>query len=174
MTSPLDTPVDYVLLAGQKSPGIAEILGASSPRKWDERGGYALSGATLVYKGNGLAKFTLQLRLYSVEDWAAWDAWRPLVQRPPVGARARALEIVHPFLEALEIRSVVVEDVLQPIQTGDGEWTIEVKFIEWRRPLVALSRPDGARVTDAVEAEIFLNSAEIESLNQQLATEVTP
>ncbi len=168
MTSlnPIEAPVDFVILAGLPSPGIAEVLGAGSPRKWDERKGYALSGASLVFKGNGLAKFTLQLRLYTIEHWEAWEAWKPLVMRPPVGERARALDIYHPFLDSLEIRSVVVEDVLQPQQTDDGEWTIEIKLIEYRRPVVALARQDGSRnrSTDPVDQYIDALSSQVQEL----------
>ena len=141
---PVAAPVDYVLLAGSRSPGIATIDGASSPRSWDERRGYGLSGATLVYKGLKLAKFTLELKLVTSEDFAAWDSWRPIVQRPPAGQRPRALDIEHPITEMLGIRSVVVEDVLQPKQTGDGEWTIEIKLLEFRAPARAVVRPEGS------------------------------
>jgi hypothetical protein len=136
--NPLDEPVDYILLANQKSPGIAVVEAASSPRQWDERKGYALSGARVVFKGIGLARPIVTLRLLTTEDWDAWHQWRPLVQRPPVGVRARAQDIWHPILEDLGIVSVVVEDVSQPRQVADGEWNIEIKFIEFRRPVFTL------------------------------------
>ena len=34
---PLTTPVDYVLLAGERSPGLAEVTGADSVRELQER-----------------------------------------------------------------------------------------------------------------------------------------
>jgi hypothetical protein len=52
-----------------------------------------------------------------------------------VGERGRlAKDIWHPILEDLGIVKVVVEDVSQPRQVADGEWNIEIKFIEFRRP----------------------------------------
>lgn len=155
--NPLDQPVDYIKLAGQKSPGLAEVIGAASPRKWDERGGYGLSGSTVVFRGVGLCKFTVKIKLYTADDWASWDAWRPLVAKPPLGTRARAQEIWHPLLEQLEVSAAVVEEVSQPEQTNDGEWTITIKFIEYRKPKVALAKPDGAKATpaDPIETQVI-------------------
>jgi len=133
-------PVDYILLANEISPGIATITGANSPRRWDERRGYALSGARVVFRGIGLARPVVTFRLSSFEDWNEWHDWRERVglQRPPVGERARAKDIWHPILVDLEIVSVVVEDVGQPIQVDHGVWDIAVKFIEFRPPVRTL------------------------------------
>jgi len=96
---PLNLPIDAFILADQVSPGLAEIVGASSPRKWDERKSYALSGASLVFRGVGLARFTARIRLYTPEHWGHWHAWKSLVVRPPAGERPKSLDIWHPILE---------------------------------------------------------------------------
>lgn len=166
--SPLTNPVDYIELAGQRSPGIATVSGASSPRRWDERKGFAMSGARVVFRGIGLAHFTVTLRLVSAQDWDDWEAWRPLVQRPPVGVYARAQDIQHPILADLDITSAVVEDVSQPSQVEDGVWDIEIKFIEYRRPMPALSSIDGTddqpRARSTRDGVIAGQSAQIEVL----------
>ena len=136
--NPVTEPIDYVLLANRRSPGLATLSNVTSPRRWDERKGYALSGARVVFRGIGLARPILTLRLFTSEDFEAWHEWSPLVQRPPVGERSRAQDIWHPILEDLGITKVVVEDVGQPRQTADGEWSIEIKFIEFRRPVPTL------------------------------------
>lgn len=169
--NPLSAPVDYVLLGGQRSPGLATIDGASSPRQWDERRGRGTTGATVVFQGIKLAKFTLSIRLITVEDWDAWDSWRQVVQRPPSGQRPRALDIDHPITEMLGIRSVVVEDVGQPKQTGDGEWTIEIKLIEFRPPTPAIARPEASvdqpnAPTDPVDQVIERLTAQLQELAQ--------
>lgn len=151
--NPLDEPVDHILLAGQRSPGLAVVTNADSLRRWDERRGYALSGARVVFRGIGLARPVVTLRLLSAEDWAAWHEWRPLVQRPPVGERARAQDIWHPILEDLEIVSVVVENVLQPVQVADGEWNVVLKFIEFRRPIPTLETVGASQSRPATAAE---------------------
>ena len=133
---PITSPIDHILLMNQKSPGLAVVSNVSSFRRWDERKGYALSGGRLRYRGIGIARPHVTIRLFTAEDFAAWDTFRILVQREPVGQRAnRAMDIWHPILEDAEISKVVVEDVVQPKQTADGEWTLVIKFIEYRPPV---------------------------------------
>jgi len=146
---PIDAPCDYILLAGQKSPGVAEIVGASSPREWEERNGYGVTGGFSVFMRRKLARFSVRLRLYESEDWIAWRAWKPIVDKLPKrrggsGADSGMLSIWSPQLEDLDIKAVGVAEVGQPEQTGDGEWTIEIKFIEHRSPKVTLAKPQGA------------------------------
>jgi hypothetical protein len=73
-----------------------------------------------------------------------------LSQRRPTSP---PLDIGHPVLEDLGVRSVVIESVSQPEQTGDGEWTIAIKMIEHRALERQLEIPGGsqARPTDPVD-----------------------
>lgn len=169
---PLTNPIDYVLMAGRKSPGLAEVTAASAPQKWDIRKGYALAGARPVYRGRDVAKPVIKIRLLSDQDWTDWHAWKDIVSRPPDLVRPRAIDIWHPILEDLGIAAVVVADVSQPEQVGDGEWLITIKLIEYRRPNYALAVPDSAqaRPVDPIDAQIQLNDAVIQNLNQQLAS----
>jgi hypothetical protein len=148
--NPLDDPCDYILLAGQKSPGVADVTGASSPREWEERKGYGMSGAWSLFMRRNLARFSVTLRLYTTEDWAAWDEWKQLVDQLPKRRTSAKfdtgfMEITHPLLADLDIRAVGVGERMQAVQTGDGEWSIEIKFIEWRPLKQTLAKPDGAQ-----------------------------
>lgn len=160
---PINEPQDYILLVQQKSPGIAEVVGASSVRKWDEPSGPGISGARSVFMGRPLAHFSVKLRLYTAEDWAAWHAWKPLVTAVPKrrGAKGKdtgALDISHPLLAEVGISSVAVEELKAPEQTDHGEWTIEIRFIEFRPPhFGALAKPEGAAATpvDPIEQNVI-------------------
>lgn len=164
--NPLDTPIDKATISGRLTPGICEIVGASSPRAWDERAGYGLSGAIVVFHGVKLSHFTIKFRLYTTQDWTDWRAFKPLVDKPPIGKRQGPLDCVHPLLADLGIRSIVVEDVLVPEQTDDGEWTIELKVIEYRKPKQGLAKPEGSAATevDPFEQQIAANTSEIADL----------
>lgn len=163
---PITSPVDYVLLNEKKTPGIAEVIGAGSPRKLKKLEGYALSGGFVLFRGNQLAEFSVDLRLYSAQDWADWYAFKPLVDKVPVGERAKALSIWHPHLEDLGISAVLVSDVLQPKQTGNGEWTITIKFCEWRAPKRTLGKPDAAKQApiDPIDEKIKALTNQFEAL----------
>lgn len=153
---PLQQPRDYAIVAGRKTPGVCEIVGAGDLRKWDVQRGPGLLGAYALFMGKDLAKFTLRLRLYTQADWRGWDELRPLISKvprrrygdigggPPSGKGSGALEIVHPLLEQVNIRAVVVEAIKAPEQTADGEWTIAIELLEFRRPRVGMAKPDGA------------------------------
>lgn len=163
---PFVTPIDYFLLASQRSPGVAQIAGAGSPRKWDEHGGYGLSGSTLIFTGTKLSEFEARLMLTTSQDWADWHAWKPLVARPPRMTRPRALDIWHPWLEELEIKRAVVLDVLQPEQDDTGGWTRIVKFKAFRAPVRTLAKPEGsqAKPTDPVDAYIEKLTNQVQTL----------
>jgi hypothetical protein len=164
--NPIDTPVDKAFLGGKITPGLCDIDGANSPRNWDERDGYGLSGATVIFKGVKLSHFSIKFRLYTPADWDEWHAFAPTVAKPPLGKRPRALDIAHPITDEVGIRSVVVDDVLAPVQSGDGEWTVEVKLIEFRKPRFALAKPQGSTSTpvDPIEQQIQANSDRIAQL----------
>jgi hypothetical protein len=152
---PINDPCDYITLAKVKSPGIAEVRGAGSHRKWDELDALGHS----IYKGRGVARFSVLLRLYDEQDWKDWQAWRHLVDKLPkrLGAVQEkdtgAMDIWHPLLEELDIKAVVVEDLIQADQTDHGEWTIEIKFLEFREPKIVRAKPEGSAATpvDPVE-----------------------
>jgi hypothetical protein len=166
---PILTPVNFIRLQGQKSPGFAEVVGASNPVKWDVRDGPWLAGAYLVGGGRLLAKFTVRIRLYSSQDFADWHRWRPLVQREPYGKRPKAKDIWHPWLEMLDVKSAVVEEVGQPEPIDNGAFMIPIKFIEHRRPTLKLLKPTSStRQADtdprSVEIEALTGAVQLESL----------
>jgi hypothetical protein len=171
--NPINEPQDWVDFAGIRSPGLADIVGASTPRSWDERDSYAVAGAFLVYHGKRLSHFSVKLRLYTPEDWDGWWELAPILSvLPRRGTRAKAIDITHPILAAIGIRAVVVEDILQPEQTADGEWTIEIKLIEFRQPVIAAVKADAAKATpaDPEDAQLAELNAESEANDQALAS----
>ncbi|MCC6557194.1 MAG: hypothetical protein IT372_29940 [Polyangiaceae bacterium] len=177
MLNPLRHPeaFDVFLLAGRKSPGLSDIAGASNPRDWDVRKGYGLSGATVVYTGDGLAKFSIKIFLWEDEHFEEWAEFKVLVRKAPRGTRPKALDIYHPILEDLEISSVVVEDrsQLTPVQGEDGMFFVEVKFIQYRAPQPAVGKPDGSQskpteptAQDAFDRTIQELTKQVQELSQ--------
>lgn len=153
MSNPLRDPDahDYALLAGKKTPGLVSITGASAPRNWDIRNGYGLSGAHVVYTGDGLAKFTIRIFCWEEEHFDAYDAdIHPLVRKGPRGVRPKALDVSHPYLADLGIASMVVEDLTQweQIDAEPGMFFRDVKAIQFRAPLPTVGRPEAAASRD--------------------------
>lgn len=164
--NPIDNPVDHILVMGKASPGLATLEGAGDKRRYDERRGYGLSGAFIVYRGQLLARWIVHIRLYTPEDWDAWAAWRPLLSAVPTTRRGKALDVWHPHLEELGVSSGVVEEISQPAQTADGEWTISIRMLQFRAPVFALAKPSASKATpvDPVDAKIEELTGQVQEL----------
>lgn len=168
--NPIEYPTDRCVIGGYPTPGLCEVQGAGSPRKWDEQAGYAMSGAILIYRGHANSHFNLTFRLFTSEHWQQWAEIRPILLTAPKGSTApvdgggvgvaitksKALDIDHPVLAEVGITHIVVEDVSAPEQSEDGVWTIVVKCIEWRRFSIGIGKPDGAQQepTDPLQLEL--------------------
>lgn len=169
--NPIREPRDKILLGGHASPGVCEIVGASSPRNYEERVGPGLSGAIVVFRGIRPSHFSVKFRLVGETDWSDWNAFQRIVYRPPIGKRPRPLDIVHPLLAGVGIAAVVIEDVIAPVQVDDGIWEAELKLIETRKLKRALSKPQGGQDTpiDPIDAELEAETARNQQLRDQLA-----
>ncbi len=166
---PNTDPVDFVMLGGKRSPGLAEIVNADSPRRWDERKGYGLSGAIIIFRGVMLSHFVIRLTLVTSQDWADWYAWKPIVDKPPFGTRPKALDIVHPITEGLGIKACGIENVGQPVQSDDGLWLVDIKCIEYRRPEIALAKPEASKAAplDPIDQRIEALTKQYQDLAAQ-------
>lgn len=142
---PLVTPVDYVLIGGQVTPGIARIRDASDKRKWDVQTGPYLSGGFTIYRGVDIAHPKMDLYLLTAEDWADWWVFYPTIQRPPRGKRPKALSIVHPWTDMVGIRAVQVEEIHSPeLYDETGGYVITIDLIQFNQPRIALAKPEAA------------------------------
>lgn len=140
---------NFILLNGDKSPGLATPVNAGSPRTWDEQKGWGFSGATLIFTGDGLSDVDVIIELWEMAHWPAWDRFARILEKSPIGVKPKALSIVHPLLNRapLKITQVVILDVSQFEQgTGAsaGRWTCRIKFKVFGRPRPALGKPDGS------------------------------
>jgi hypothetical protein len=164
---------DAVFFAGEPTPGLAIVEGSSgSPRKWQEIGGYGLTGATLRFTGLGLAKFDVIVTLITDAHWLAWEPYQQRVLAPPkLGTYARALSIFHPLLKPLEIRECVVNDISIPKQAQAGVWQVLIPCQAFRKPKLTFATPEGAKATptDPVDAQIEANRALIAAQREALA-----
>jgi hypothetical protein len=142
---PWNYPINYVLVGGKKSPGIAEIVGASDVRGYDERRGYGLSGAYCIFKGKELAKWSIKLRFYEPQDYLDWQQWKKLINKVPTKQLPNALDIWHPQLEELGIKSFQLKELPQAVQEQDGLWVVDIKCIEFRKPKLAVAKADASK-----------------------------
>lgn len=174
--APFSNPIDKITIKGQECPGLAEIVGGSTPRKWEQRKGFGMSGAWLKFLGRDLAKFSIVIRLTTDQDLADWATFYAAILKPPATRRApearQGLDVSHPVLDLLDIRMFVPEDVTQPTQVEDGLWQVEIKAIEYRgRPKMQLATVDGS-ATNATENPRAAEARRLNAENQRLAREL--
>jgi hypothetical protein len=175
---------DYFLLAGKVSPGLCDIDKADAPLNWDERQGYGLSGAWLYFRGAGLSKFDVRIRVYpgglhfeqypTIFDYIRspeWQAFHAIYAKPPVGTRPKAMDFVYPSTAELQIKSVVtLNELIWEQIDGKGTWQKTIRFCSYRAPKPALARPFGSKETPvpttATEKLItdLANRVQVESL----------
>jgi hypothetical protein len=139
--------VDFVMLGGLTPPGTSYPTGAGSPRKWDKRAGYGITGAFLVYTGADLSEFEVHVTIWTEEHWTEWLEFASVLEKPKKGQKPKAIGIVHPLVNRPPIRitEVVVEDVSQfePDETREI-WTCVIKLSAFKAPEPMLARPSDA------------------------------
>lgn len=137
---------DHIVLDGAVSPGLAIVKGAGTPRRWDVRDGYGVTGAVCVFTGQGLATFDVDIFAWTDAHFLAWPIFARLtLVNPPIGARPTSMSIQHPALQdpPLTVSQVVVTNVSQWEQDPDGGglWCRTISFLEYRKPRPALVAP---------------------------------
>lgn len=137
---------DFIVLAGAPSPGLAVVKSPGSPRKWDVRDGYGITGAVCVFMGEGLATFDVDIFCWKDEHFVAWPIFARLtLVNPPLGARPTSMSIQHPILQdpPLSISQVVVTNVggWEQDPDGGGLWSRTISFLQYRKPRPALVKP---------------------------------
>lgn len=167
--------VDSIEIAGKRTPGRARIINATRSRKWDVQGGFGIGGGSLNLVGEEPAKFTLEVDLWTDEHMLQWLDFAQILKRPPLGVSASALRVVSPHLSDLGIIDAVVEAIHQFEQRESGMLTKVIDFLEWRKPVKMLGRPNGAipnaekkepSARDAADREIDALS---KTFNEELA-----
>ncbi len=133
----------YIVLGPLRSPGVATVRGLNSPRNWTKQQGFGYTGASLIFAGKDLAEFEVDIDLWEASQFVAWNAFAKILMPPLPGPAGLALGIKHPIVNGPpnNVHAVVVKDVSQPVQSDTGLWTYTIKFLEYRKPLIALARP---------------------------------
>lgn len=167
---------DYVIFGVKKTPGVCEILELNSPRNWQVNAGYGLSGASTVFTGNAPSTFKIKLTMWTSEHFEDWGSLVRLYLQPALpGMRPKAIGVKHPVLSLppFNITSIVVTDVLAPVQDDNGGWTATISCLEYRKPRPVLQKPLAAipaaakaapSAQDAADAVIEAKVAELKGL----------
>jgi hypothetical protein len=137
MSDPFTDPGGWsrCVLGGMTTPGLCEI---DCPREngWDIKTGKGADGGICTFVGRPPIKdIKATFTAWEIEHFEAWDLLLPLLKYAPTkGQPVTALPIYHPALAKLDVTAVVVTKLTNWKHAGDGEWTFEVTFVEYRPP----------------------------------------
>ena len=151
-----------IVLNGKTSPGVVTLSGHNRKTEWDIHGGPFLSGAWMVMKWTPPISFTATFYLVKdpgrgVDDFAAWDAFVPVIEATVQGRTPKAVPIYHPDLAANKITSVVKAEIGGMQYDGLGGAIVAVKFQEYRPPKFQGGSPKPTPANDpnaALKAEV--------------------
>jgi len=140
---------DQIELGNVESPGKVTLSGHDSEVEWDIKAGAGQNGATMTRKGRKPKEFTATFYLVKddvegYDDFEFWDEFQALIDSTTSGKTPKALDIWHPDLERVGIKSVVKKSVGGMVHDGKGGATVVVKFIEYLPPKPAGGSPNGA------------------------------
>lgn len=140
---------NVILLKGVPSPGQVTLSGHDRVAQWDVKSGPSLNGATTTLKAIPPIEFSASFYLVNdfsqgIDDFAAWDEFRKIIDSTLVGSSPKALDIYHPDLAENDIKSVVKASVGGRIYDGKGGCTVVVKFQEYRQPKKSGGTPSGS------------------------------
>lgn len=153
--NPLDHPAayDHIILGDALSPGVVKITGHDRKIGWDIKKGSGQSGATTTRSSDDPVEFTCSFFLADREDFDDWVEFLAVINSTVAGPTPKALDIYHPDLAEVEIKSVVKATLAGTTHDGMGGQTKVVKFLEYRPPVKKGGTPKGAKASAKKEAD---------------------
>lgn len=175
--NPIDQPVNKFQLSNAWSPGVCVVEGASVARAIDERRGYGIDYAFVVFFGRKLAHFKTNILLWKPDQFDEFEEkFQPLIEAVPRRGAvntangtgydpACAATIWHPQLSRLRITSCMVENEPQLTPSGTkGVWLYPIEFCQ----IVTKPRAAYAKTEAAKDSPLDPLDQRIHDLTQQL------
>lgn len=160
---------DTIQLGNVTSPGVCELSGFKRLFGWDVKKGKGTKGSTLTLNEYPPVEGSIKFMLWEVSHFEEWAQFRKLFQYDPTKKPVTALDIYHPSLADIELKSVVCKSISAIKHEGKQLYTCEVELIEYHPPPKknASGNPAGSKtnaakgpgtssdpVADAQQAEI--------------------
>ena len=141
IVSPFWTPelFDSYTLGGVRAPGVVTFTGHNRTEDWDTKTASGNAGAVSTHKGHGPIEFTATHHLVidpiaGVDQEAQWDEFAKLIEATVSGKTPVAVDIFHPDLARVGIKSVVKKSIGGFVRDGLGGTEVVVQFLEYRPP----------------------------------------
>lgn len=156
--NPLEQPEAYfrLKLGGVDLPGVIPPGGVSGwaiESNYDVKKGKGSDGATITDTGDPPPKGSVKTQLWRTgyggdpNDFTDWTAF--VVMLRAARKAKKALDVVHPIINACEVSSVVVTKIGQLTDEGGGLYTVELELLKWvPQPKAAGGTPSSSQDKD--------------------------
>lgn len=137
---------DVVKIGGDLSPGLCKLSGFKREFGWQIKKGKGAKGSTVTLNEYPPVEGTITFQLWEPEHWDQWENFGAHFAYDPTKKPIAALEIYHPSLDDIGIRTVVCKSIGAVEHMGNGLYQIVVTLIEYNPPpkAAAVATPDHA------------------------------
>ena len=138
---------DKVEIGLTESPGVCVISGAERKYGWDIKRGKGTLGGTLTFNEAPPVEFSIKFLLWEEEHFEDWATFRTLFKYDPTKKETTAVDIYHPSLADIDVKSVVCKKIGGIEHEGKQLYSITVDLIEYHPPpkKSAVSTPDTSK-----------------------------
>jgi hypothetical protein len=150
MPNAIDNPELYeaVTLGSLRSPGVVDISGHDRKIGWDVKSAPGQSGATTTRTSEDPIEFECAFYLATADDFARWPQFLAKARSTITGKTPVALDIYHPDLAEVDIKSVVLAGIGGVERDDDQGETRKLRFLEYRPPVPKGGTPKKAKGID--------------------------
>jgi hypothetical protein len=128
------SPWNSVNLGGTVLPGICEVS-VRQKRRVQQKKAAGADGSTPTFIGLDPAEVSIRVRLWTAEQFNAFDNLRSVIFPRMNKGQPPALDIVHPLTAHYGIASIIVVSLDGPSPGGaTGEFSATLSCVEWAAP----------------------------------------
>lgn len=147
--NPIENPEawDVITIGGTESPGICTLSGFKRGSEFDVKKGKGSLGATVTFVQRPPIEGSIKFSLWEPAHFDAWTSFRALLKYDPTKKKISALDIFHPALAEIELKSVVCTSIGATEHEGKQLYSITCEFLEYSPPpkKSAVGTPAGSK-----------------------------
>lgn len=159
---------DRVTFNDVECPGLAAVT-ISRSNKWDTKKAQGSHGAERTFKGADLASVKIQIRLWTADDYVAFNEnILPLLEPDPGKKKPESVALGHAVAWSRSLRSITVDSVSGPDADPVGIVTYDIDATEYREPdkTLAQGKPgagagNGATCQQLAAQLVILDSTQV-------------
>lgn len=149
--NPFENPQVWdVIRVGQVvSPGLCDVGEFLRSYGYDIKKGKGMAGAKLTLTTKPPTEGSFELIIWTPAQARAWDKFLPLLDYDPSKTTAKAIDIYHPALADIGVKSIVVKDIGSWMHKGKGKYSRKLAVIEYfpESKKNVTSSPNGSKST---------------------------